>query len=63
MTTLIGILALLVGVIGVASLTQATMGVGLIALACLCSIWALIAQASAYRLADLKKTALSSSAL
>jgi len=42
------ILALLVGAAGVLSLTKATLGVGLLALACLLAIFARIAQASAH---------------
>jgi hypothetical protein len=47
MVTLLVILALLIAVGATASLTQATLGVGLVALACLLAIFARLAQASA----------------
>ena len=48
MTVLMIILSLLSAVIGVFSLSEATMGVGVICLACLIAIYARIAQAAAH---------------
>ena len=49
--------ALVVALAGVALLSQATTGVGLIAIACLLGILARIAQAAYYRKADSKHSA------
>jgi hypothetical protein len=50
----LGIIALLLGAGGLATLTQATEGVGLIGLACLFGILARISQADAHRQQDKK---------
>lgn len=54
MTVLLVILAILIALGAAASLTQATVGVGLMALACLVAIFARLAQASGHH-AELKR--------
>jgi len=52
MTWLLVIVALGLALVGFASLTQATLGVGIICAACLLMIWARIVQAHEHRLQD-----------
>jgi hypothetical protein len=49
MAAILLILALIIAGFGMMSLTQATMGVGILAIACLFAIFARIAQASAHQ--------------
>lgn len=57
MSAVLMILAILAGVVGVFSLSQATMGVGIIALGCLLGILARLAQAEAHQRALMRAKA------
>ena len=55
MVALLVVLSVLLAVVGAVSLSQATMGVGVICLGVAFGVWARIAQAAEHRKEDLKR--------